>query len=261
MWTAIKNLFERHTLLNKLSARKKSYTAMMSAEKSVLQFATRIRQLAATLKSMNVMISESEMAMALLNGLPEEYNALISALDAIDEDETKLRFEFIKARIMQEEQRIAMRSKSAIAKSESAALFSNQPTRDAQNSANNRNERRRPYCNYCKRLGHVESKCWTKLPYQNPRNKNKPSPKPALLADQSDEDLVVCLMAKYNNAGEEQNSRKWFINSGCSNHMTYNKSLFSSYTSGHPSAVELSNSNTAQVHGKGIVEIFISVNG
>ncbi len=59
---------------------------------------------------MNVMISESEMAMALSNGLPEECNSLISAHDAIDEDETKLKFEFIKARIMQEEQHIAMRS-------------------------------------------------------------------------------------------------------------------------------------------------------
>ena len=92
MWISIKNVFERHTLLNKLSARKKFYTATMSSDESVLQFSNRIRQLSSTLKSMNVAISESEMAMALLNGLPEEYNALISALDAIDEDETKLKF-------------------------------------------------------------------------------------------------------------------------------------------------------------------------
>ena len=122
----IRNDFERHTLLNKLSARKKFYTATMNTDESVLQFANRIRQLAATLKSMNVVISESEMAMALLNGLPEEYNALISALDAIDEDETKLKFEFIKSRVMQKEQRISMRAKSAQEKSEAAALVMNQ---------------------------------------------------------------------------------------------------------------------------------------
>ena len=39
--------------------------------------------------------------MALLNGLPEEYNALVSALDAIDKDQTKLKFEFIRSRVMQ----------------------------------------------------------------------------------------------------------------------------------------------------------------
>ena len=85
----------------------------MNTDESVLQFANRIRQLAATLKSMSVVISESEMAMALLYGLPEDYNSLISALDAIDEGETKLKFEFIKSRIMQEEQRISMRKISA----------------------------------------------------------------------------------------------------------------------------------------------------
>ena len=73
---------------------------------------------------MSVSISKSEMAMALLNGLPEEYNALISALDAIDESESELDFEFIKSRIMQEEQRIAMRTISAHDKSEAAVLSS-----------------------------------------------------------------------------------------------------------------------------------------
>ena len=40
MWNAIKNVFERHTLLNKLSARKRFYTATMSSDESVLQFLT-----------------------------------------------------------------------------------------------------------------------------------------------------------------------------------------------------------------------------
>ena len=73
----------------------------MSSDKSVLQFLNHIRQLSATLKSMNVVISEIEMAIALLNGLTEEDNTLISALDAIYEDETKLKFEFIESRIIQ----------------------------------------------------------------------------------------------------------------------------------------------------------------
>lgn len=247
MWLAIKNVFERHTLLNKLSARKKFYTATMLKNESVLQFSNRIRQLAATLKSMNVSISESEMAMALLNGLPEEYNALISALDAIDEDETKLKFEFIKSRIMQEEQRISMRTKFAQEKSETTALLTN------QQDSNGRNQRRRPYCNFCKRLGHIESKCWTKFPHLNPRNKNNSDTKTAFIANQGDEDPVVCLMAKYTNSSEEINSEKWFVDSGCSNHMTFNKSSFSSYTPAHPSSVELGNSKTLQVVGKGTI--------
>ncbi len=51
MWTSIKNVFERHTLLNKLSARRKFYTASMEENEGILKFANRIRQLSSVLKS------------------------------------------------------------------------------------------------------------------------------------------------------------------------------------------------------------------
>ena len=68
-------------------------------------------------------------------------------------------------------------------------------------------------------------------------------------------------MAKYENSNEPRNSNKWFVDSGCSNHMTFNKSMFSSYITAHTSSVELGNSNTVKVLGIGTVKIPISVNG
>lgn len=59
MWTTIKNVFERHTLLNKLAARRKFYIASMSEDESVLNLTNRIRQMAATLKAMGVVIPNS----------------------------------------------------------------------------------------------------------------------------------------------------------------------------------------------------------
>ncbi len=204
---------------------------------------------------MNVTISESEMAMALLNGLSEEYNTLISALNANDEDETKLKFEFIKSRIMQEEQRISMRTKSAQEKAETAALLTAQP------NSNIRNQRRRPYCNHCKRLGHIEAKCWIKFPHLNPRANNQSDPKKVFIANHGDKDSVVCLMANYETSGEQPKFGKWFVDSGCSNHMTFNKSLFSSYSASHPSFVALGNNKTLQVVGRGTLRITIVVKG
>ena len=207
---------------------------------------------------MNVEISESEMAMAPLNGLPEEYNALVSALDAIDEDETKLKFEFIMSRVIQEEQRIAMRTKSAQEKSETAALLT---TRQGNSNRNGGCHRRSSYyCNFCKRTGRTESRCWVKFPHLKPSQNNRPSSNSALIANQSDEDPVVCLMAKYENSSEPRNSDKWFLDSGCNNHMTFNKSLFSSYATVHTSSVEFGNSNTVKVLGTGTVVIPISIN-
>ncbi len=95
----------------------------------------------------------------------------------------------------------------------------------------------------------------------NPATRKDSDPKPAFMANQSDEDPVVWLMAKYENAHEPKHSDKWFVDSGCSNHMTYNKSLFSSYSPAHHSSVELGNNKTTTVSGKGTIDINIFVNG
>ncbi len=65
---------------------------------------------------MGVDIDDSERAMALPNGLPDQYDALISALDALGTEESVIHFDYVKACVMQEEQRIAMRSEAAIVK-------------------------------------------------------------------------------------------------------------------------------------------------
>ena len=43
MWTSIINVFERHTLLNKSSARRNFYTATMQDGEEFLKYANRIR--------------------------------------------------------------------------------------------------------------------------------------------------------------------------------------------------------------------------
>ena len=54
MWLFISEIFEKHTLLNKLHTRRQFYTAKMGETEKARPFATRIRQLASTLKSMSV---------------------------------------------------------------------------------------------------------------------------------------------------------------------------------------------------------------
>lgn len=89
IWTAIKNIFEHYTLLNKISTRKKFYTATMTSSEFDLQFSNRVRKLAATLKFIDVQRTSSDMAIILLNSLPDDYDSLINAVDDVDEDETK----------------------------------------------------------------------------------------------------------------------------------------------------------------------------
>lgn len=96
LWKYIMDVFERHTLLNKISARRKFYTATMATDESVLEFTNRVKHLAGILESMKVGIDDEKMAMTTLNGVPPCFHGLISALDALGTEERNLSFDFVK---------------------------------------------------------------------------------------------------------------------------------------------------------------------
>lgn len=260
MWLTIRNVFERHTLLNKLSARRKFYSATKSEDESVLQFANRIRQLTSTLKSMGVNIDESEMAMAFLCGLPEPYDPLISALDAIGTEEGDLEFEHVTSRVLQEEQRIGFRIAEATSKSETKAL-----TVSCQGSCVNCNvaTNSRPKCSHCGKLGHTHEKCWKKHPHLNPHKKVVSEESgPAFIASESEYDPnVICLIGNAVKSHKGSQRNEWFIDSGCSNHMTFDRTLFTSLESAPLKTVTLGNGATAEISGQGTVQIDILLNG
>ena len=242
MWVAIQNVFERHTLLNKLSARRKFYTASMKETETVLQFSNRISLLSLRLKAMDVKIDESEMAMALLNGLPDAFHPLISALDALGTEDKTLNFEFVKSRVMQEEQRIKIRADESLLKTETSALFTN-----------HQKAKRRPSCDNCGKLGHVASKCWDKYPHLRPQRNR---PQAALVSNQLIDETPVCLLAFH-----ERTSTYWYIDSGCSHHMTFDKSAFSTYSEQLDSCVEVGNGERTKIAGTGSVKLNLGMNG
>jgi hypothetical protein len=153
MWNSTINVFERHTLLNKLSACRKFYTATMLEGKKHFQYANRIRQLAATLNNMGVEIDDNEMPMALLNNLPDRFDGLISLLDVLGNEDKIFTFEFKKSRLLQEEQRTDMRMQTSIVKSEAAALAVHDHS-DSCSSCKNR-----PKCEHCGMRGHMIDRC------------------------------------------------------------------------------------------------------
>ncbi|CDF37816.1 unnamed protein product [Chondrus crispus] len=147
MWEAIVNVFERHTLLNKPAARREFYTVKMLSGEKVLAYINRVKQLAAILKSMSVNIDHKEMAMAVLNGLPARFEALIVALDALGNEEKIFSLDFVKSRLLQEEQRANMKSSS----SQTSALVNRAPNNRDINDYK---------CTNCGHTGHTATRCW-----------------------------------------------------------------------------------------------------
>jgi len=186
MFESIKNVFQRHTLLNKLRARREFYTATMKSNEKMLVYINRVTQLSSILKSMEVTIDDAEVAMAVLNGLPAKFGNIITALDALG-DERSLSLELVKSRLLQEEQRDVMRSAA------SDSLLINEE---------NGGGKRAVKCTHCNRTGHPEQKCWDKYPHLRPEKFRKKAKHGQALAAQKDVEDVeddsgefVCLHA------------------------------------------------------------------
>jgi len=160
MWHTILNVFERHTLLNKLSARRKFYTVTMECNEKMLTYLNRVRQLAASLKSMGVDIEDQEMAMAALNGLPASYESLIVALDAVGNDEKSFSFDIVKSRLLQEEQRALERDSSG-GDSKPSAL-DGVSGQNGSSSEKRDNKYANVPCRNFGNLGHTSSHYWGK---------------------------------------------------------------------------------------------------
>lgn len=151
------SLFQRRALLNHLTAQHQFYSAKMSDGERVLAYMTRIIQLSADLKAMEVTITDQELCTTKLCSLPHRFEGEIVSINTIAEGD-KLTVEFVKIRIIQEEKKMNIRTANS-AENDAALL---------NTRASNRSSRSTPTCPYCNKRGHLEAACCTKHPHLEP---------------------------------------------------------------------------------------------
>ena len=260
MWKSVCDIYEKHTLLNQLTARRRFYTAAMKESDKILDFAARIRHHSSVLKSMGTTVNDQDMAMTFLSGLPDRFDVLISALDAISDDKDKFTFDFVVSRCQLEEQRHTDRDQQSMEKSEAAALIS-------------KRSRGRGNCiHYGKHDD--SSKCWKKFPYLAPEGHPYKLPHKALLSKQKEEEVdevdLVCLLGKEKEFALINDSHKslsvqtrnmWILDSGCSAHLCHNRSLFTTYSTTKPRPVDLGANYSAMIIGQGDITLNVIVRG
>ncbi len=256
MWTCICDIYEKHTLLNQLTARRRFYTASMKESDKVLDFSARVRLHAASLKSMGNEVTDQDMAMTFLSGLPNRFDVLISALDAMSVDEQKFTFDFVVGRCQQEEQRHVDRDQKSIAKSEAAALLA-------------RKGKSKGDCIHCGKHND-SSKCWKKFPHLAPEGQPYKTKYIALLSqqnleDDSDDSEVVCLLGKTRGSASLTSTatkdEQWILDSGCSAHLCHNRTAFMTYSTVKHRPVDLGANHTTMIVGQGDIPLNINVGG
>lgn len=203
-----KGLYRRVVLLRKLH--RCNYSDYRGMPEYIETVMTTVQQLADIGKT----IEDSEVAELLLSGLPQEFDVLVSGMEVANLTST-LSSETVRARLLQEEHR---RSGVCSESKENCAFIS-----------------RKPLCSYCKKTGHLRSKCF-KLKNHNKRKDNK------------QETLLVSALSAFT-------SQDWVVDSGCTNHMCNNKELFSSMDINYSSLITVANSEKLECKGIGNISL------
>ncbi len=128
---------------------------------------------------------------------------------------------FVKSRVLWEEQHMKMRVEETNVKTEASALVSSHP--DSQSSHQK--------CKYCGRKNHRSDQCWKESPHlaaaRFQRRRNVADKASAFVADKDDAHIVMnnddfsVMMAKARQPDAAHNAYPWVIDSGCTSHMTF----------------------------------------
>ena len=106
-------------------------------------------------------------------------------------------------------------------------------------------------CNHFKKCGYYERECKKKQAYQNNGRAN---------VSKEEEGSLEVMFLSYQATEEHCSSDLWLLNSGFINHMTGNKSLFSSLDSSIVTNINIGDDFLVPTKGKGIVPIFTKQN-
>ncbi|XP_011701738.1 PREDICTED: phosphoribosylformylglycinamidine synthase-like [Wasmannia auropunctata] len=180
-------------------------------------------------------ISDEEVAVLMLGGLPAEFDPLIMGLEATHE---RLTSDMVKTRLLSEDYRRG----STDASSGNEAAF-------ATNSANKGTFRKREVtCYKCGKKGHIKPKCpqikkeWkTKDKKDNQDNSSKKKTEDKLL-------LTSFAVGSFD-------KDSWFIDSGCTTHMSMRNDWFSKYTNNDTKEVFTANNQKMYSQGTDVMYV------
>ncbi|TVY31835.1 hypothetical protein LOCC1_G008546 [Lachnellula occidentalis] len=132
-------------------------------------------------------------------------------------------------------------------------IISEEARLQSDSVANKTTSKNIPFCKHFNRKGHLETKCWIKYPElrQNKRTKNEASEK-------TESTKAVMMTLAYNSISDKETSfykTKLILDSGTSEHYTFNKDWLLDYKSISNKSIRIANSNSLAILGKGNIPI------
>lgn len=209
IWDALHRVFERRSIASRMHLKRSMLTMRFSGgslQQHFLQFDKLVREYRAT----DAVLEEIDVVCHLLLTLGDSFSIVVTALETMPEQNLSL--EFVKCRLLDEETKRKGLEWSASGSGDSGAAFS---------GAKKFTKSKKIKCFGCKQEGHKLSECPSKKKAASKSEKPKSK---ANIAEQSG----VCFVGASRGIDPAVESKRlqWFIDSGCSDHLVNEKSLF-----------------------------------
>ena len=232
MWTRLVAQHEQASQENKLLWQQKFFEYRFKEGNSVMEHICEIEYIANQLADLNAPVSELQTITKIITTLPPVFRPAISAWNMIDESRKTLNY--LASRLLEEEKSLqvkehyaqqegALIAKKIVLQNNSQGFGKQQPMNKQVNKSFNKNEK----CEYCLkrnfRANHQESKCWRKEAYLEGRKDA------GLMTTDMDTDMATAFTSISFNEKDITSTECWFADSGATQHMTDQRSIFKSF--------------------------------
>lgn len=236
---------------------------MMKETESIHEFITRAQGVVNQLRIQGETITEQTIVEKILRSLPPKFDPVVIAIEE-SKDLTTFKVAELTGSLQSHEERMQRSTESLVQAFQSSIKLEEKSPHttkyQGESSSNNRGrgrgrgrgnnrgrgrssvDRRSIQCRYCERYGHYESECRKK---KSDLNKSRANYTEDSSADTKHSTFFTCNMAK------EHQEDVWFLDSGCSNHMTDKSDLFVKLDDSVRSQVKFGDDKEVDVMGKG----------
>src|SRR3569623_1234812 len=247
-WKKLEDIFEKRSNARMIQLRRKLTGLRLTKGKAIAEYLGEFRELKIDLEAAGQTVSEGELAVHALEGLPEEYATVVEFLELGEEE---LTLDVIQPKLMQREQKLKLRAEAgsmdgtsggdgAVAyaakhrgysSSEKGRGSSNELGRSSEVRGGSSNP---PTCYCCGKVGHMKAKCRLRDAECRKCGKRghteavcRQSARASDRAEEKQEFAGVAFTAWGDDADLQE--RVWIVDSGSTQHVTADRSQFTSY--------------------------------